>query len=56
MCCHTFRVTGITVYLEECGIIEKAQATACHESPKTTTLDDCASDQIDFDEIGGTRS
>jgi len=38
ICCHTFRATGITAYLEEGGTIEKAQAIACHESPKTTKL------------------
>jgi integrase/recombinase XerD len=38
ICCHTFRATGITAYLEEGGTIEKAQAIAFHESPKTTKL------------------
>jgi site-specific recombinase XerD len=35
-CCHTFRATGITAYLEGGGTIEHAQAIANHESPKTT--------------------
>src|SRR4051812_8805399 len=33
---HTFRPTGITVYLEGGGTIEKAQQLANQESPKTT--------------------
>jgi len=50
-CCHTFRATGITAYLEGGGTIEHAQAIANHESPKTTKLYDRTSDQIDLDEI-----
>jgi hypothetical protein len=38
ICCHTFRATGITAYLEGGGTIEKAQAIACQESLKTTKL------------------
>jgi len=47
--------TGITAYLEEGGTIEKAQAIAFHESPKTTKLYDRTSDQIDLDEIERIR-
>ncbi len=54
-CCHTFRATGITAYLEEGGTIEKAQHIACHESPKTTKLYDRTSDAIDLDEIERIR-
>ncbi len=50
-CCHTFRATGITAYLEGGGTIEHAQAIANHESPKTTKLYDRTGDQIDLDEI-----
>jgi integrase len=39
-CCHTFRATGITAYLENGGTIENAQAIAAHESPRTTKLYD----------------
>jgi integrase len=39
-CCHTFRATGITAYLENGGTIENAQALAAHESPRTTKLYD----------------
>jgi len=47
----TFRATGITAYLEGGGTIEKAQAIANHESPKTTKLYDRTGDKIDLDEI-----
>jgi integrase/recombinase XerD len=51
VCCHTFRATGITAYLENGGTIEKAQQIAAHESPKTTKLYDRTNDQITLDEI-----
>ena len=51
ICCHTFRATGITAYLENGGTIEHAQQIANHESPKTTKLYDRTSDQITLDEI-----
>jgi integrase/recombinase XerD len=51
VCCHTFRATGITAYLENKGTIEKAQAIAAHESPRTTKLYDRTSDEITLDEI-----
>lgn len=51
ICNHTFRATGITAYLENGGTIEKAQAIAAHESPKTTKLYDRTSDQITLDEV-----
>jgi integrase/recombinase XerD len=44
ICCHTFRATGITNYLENGGTLEKAQQMACHESAKTTKLYDRTSD------------
>jgi integrase/recombinase XerD len=51
VCCHTFRATGITAYLENGGTIEKAQAIAAHESPRTTKLYDRTNDDITLDEI-----
>ena len=54
-CCHTFRATGITAYLEGGGTIEHAQQIANHESPKTTKLYDRTNDQIDLDEIEKIR-
>ena len=47
ICCHTFRATGITAYLEGGGTIEKAQQIANHESPKTTKVYDRTSDEIE---------
>lgn len=51
ICCHTFRATGITVYLENGGTIEKAQQIAAHESPRTTKLYDRTNDELTLDEI-----
>ena len=51
ICNHTFRATGITAYLENGGTLEKAQAIAAHESPRTTKLYDRSSDRITLDEI-----
>lgn len=51
VCCHTFRATGITAYLQNGGTVEKAQAIAAHESPRTTKLYDRTSDEITLDEI-----
>jgi integrase/recombinase XerD len=50
-CCHTFRATGITTYLENGGTIEHAQQIAAHESPRTTKLYDRTGDAISLDEI-----
>jgi site-specific recombinase XerD len=50
-CCHTFRATGITAYLENGGTIENAQAIAAHESPRTTKLYDRTTDEITLDEV-----
>lgn len=51
ICCHTFRATGITAYLENGGTVENAQAIAAHESPRTTKLYDRTSDAITLDEV-----
>jgi site-specific recombinase XerD len=51
VCCHTFRATGITAYLENGGTIENAQAIAAHESPRTTKLYDRTGDEITLDEV-----
>ena len=50
-CCHTFRATGITVYLSNGGTLEHAQQIAGHASPKTTKLYDRTADTITVDEI-----
>jgi integrase/recombinase XerD len=51
VCCHTFRATGITVYLQNGGTLEKAQQIAAHESARTTKLYDRTQDQISLDEV-----
>ena len=51
MCCHTFRATGITAYLDNGGTLENAQAMAAHESPRTTKLYDRTGDEITLDEV-----
>ena len=38
--CHSFRATGITVYLKRGGLLEHAQKMAAHASAKTTKLYD----------------
>jgi integrase/recombinase XerD len=49
--CHTFRATGITIYLTNGGTLEKAQTMAAHESPRTTKLYDRTSDAVSLDEV-----
>ena len=38
--CHSFRATGITVYLENNGTLEAAQNIADHADSRTTKLYD----------------
>jgi integrase len=49
--CHTFRATGITIYLTNGGTLEKAQMMAAHSSPRTTKLYDRTSDVVSLDEV-----
>jgi site-specific recombinase XerD len=51
ICCHSFRATGITAYLESGGTLEHAQRIAAHASPRTTKLYDRTSDAVNLDEI-----
>lgn len=51
ICCHSFRATGITCYLENGGSLEHAQRIASHESPRTTMLYDRTGDTVSLDEI-----
>lgn len=55
ICCHTFRATGITAYLNNGGTLEKAMHIACHESARTTKLYDRTSDEVSLDEIERIR-
>lgn len=49
--CHSFRATGITVYLQNGGKLEVAQQMAGHESARTTGLYDRRNDTVALDEI-----
>jgi integrase len=49
--CHTWRATGVTVYLENEGRLEHAQQMAAHESPRTTKLYDRTKDEITIGEV-----
>ena len=49
--CHTWRATGVTVYLENGGRLEHAQQMAAHESPRTTKLYDRTKDEITIGEV-----
>jgi integrase/recombinase XerD len=51
VCCHSFRATGITVYLENNGTLETAQKIAARESPLTTALNDRTDDWLTLGEI-----
>src|SRR6266571_3778366 len=51
-CCHTFRATGITTYLQNGGTLEHAQTIANHESPRTTKLYDRTREELTAEEIG----
>jgi len=49
--CHTWRATGVTIYLENGGRLEHAQQMAAHESPRTTKLYDRTKDEITIGEV-----
>src|SRR4051794_22902240 len=49
--CHTFRATGITVYLLKGGLLKSAQKMAAHESAPTTKLYDRRNDQVTLDQV-----
>ena len=49
--CDTFRATGITAYLFNGGTLERAQAIAAHESPRTTKLYDRTDDEVTVEDI-----
>jgi site-specific recombinase XerD len=52
---HTFRATGITVYLKNGGTLENAAAMANHASTRTTQLYDRRRDDITLDEVERIR-
>lgn len=55
MCNHTFRATGITVFLENGGALETAAQIAAHESTRTTKLYDRRNDRISLEEVERIR-
>jgi integrase len=48
---HSFRATGITVYLKNGGTLEKAAAMANQASTRTTQLYDRRRDELSLDEV-----
>jgi cytochrome c biogenesis protein ResB len=50
-CNHTFRGTGITVFLQNGGSLETAQDMANHSDPRTTKLYDRREDLATLSEI-----
>ena len=55
VCCHTFRATGITTYLENGGQLDTAQHIAGHASATTTKLYDRRSQNVQQEEIERIR-
>lgn len=56
VCNHTFRGTGITVFLENDGKLEDAQRMANHASSKTTKLYDRRSDDVTVEMVNLVRN
>jgi integrase len=52
---HSFRATGITAYLKNGGVLEKAAIMANHASTRTTQLYDRRRDEMSLDEVGRVR-
>lgn len=50
-CCHTFRATGLTVYMENGGILQHAQRIAGHSDPRTTQLYIRTGDGVEMSEL-----
>jgi hypothetical protein len=51
VCCHSFRATGVTEYMNSGGTIEIAQRIAGHTSPSTTRIYDRSRDRLTLEEI-----
>jgi integrase/recombinase XerD len=51
VCCHSFRATGITEYMNSGGTIEIAQQIAGHKSSSTTRIYDRSRDRLTIEEI-----
>ena len=48
---HTFRATGVTAYLKNGGMPERAAQMANHASTQTTQLFDRRADEVTLDEV-----
>jgi len=48
---HSFRATGITAYLKNGGVLEKAAAMADHASTRTTQLYGRRRDELSLDDV-----
>lgn len=55
LCCHSFRATAITLYMQNGGQLAEAQKLANHADPRTTKLYDRSSDQVSLTEIERIR-
>lgn len=55
VCCHSFRATGITLYMENGGHLDEAQKLAGHSDPRTTKLYDRSGQAVSLDEIEKIR-
>ena len=55
VCCHTFRGTAITTYVECDGQLETARHIACHASATTTKLYDRRSQNVQKEVIERIR-
>jgi integrase len=51
VCCHSFRATGVTEYMNSGGTIEIVQRIAGHTSPTTTRIYDRSGDRLTLEEI-----
>ena len=49
--CHSFRATGITVYLTNGGLFEHAQQMAAHESADDEVVTTVENDKVTLDEV-----
>lgn len=54
-CCHSFRATGITNYMENGGRIDIAKAMAGHADARTTSLYDRHKDKVTVEEVERIR-
>ena len=51
ICNHTFRGTGITIYMKNGGTLKAARDMAAHADTRTTMLYDHSGDQATLDEV-----